>query len=110
MDFIFPLRSVSIDRLEILRAVPAQRTEEVLGKYCAFIDVTADPAPETFDRSLFLCLLLLRLYVVLIIRVSERSLLAEDFCIHDLGDEHRVRPEIQGGNDRARDHGPGDGT
>ena len=95
------LRSVGKDRLEIFRAVSAQRAEEVLRKHRTFIDVAADPAPEAFDRSLLLCFLLLRLYVILVIRISERSLLTEDLRIHDLGDEHRVRPEIKTVHDLA---------
>ena len=90
--FLFPL--LFINRLKIIRSVPAQRTCVVLRQCAALIHIPANFAPPADDLLLSLDLLRLRLQLILVIRICQRSAVAAHLGFRHLCNEQRMRAEV----------------
>ena len=95
-----------VDRFKIARVMAAERTYEILGKLGTLVEISTDTASPALDLPLFGRFLGLGLQIALIVSVSQRLLFAEPESVVDLGNEHRVAPEVlavhnASANDRA---------
>ncbi len=92
---------MSSELFKIFPAVLANGADEIFGQFFTLVNITADLA----DPAAFLFGSLRRLWldVLLIVFISHRGLVRENFAVGHFGNEHRVRSEVDLIHDFSRE-------